>query len=43
MTANLDCLVSVCEEVRNPVGECGTQALNVKFHKPYYKYDLNKP
>ncbi len=30
MTANLNCLGSVCEEVHYPVAECGTEAQSGK-------------
>lgn len=30
-TANPNCLGSVCEEVRYPVAECGTEAQSVQF------------
>ncbi len=31
VTANLNCLRSVCEEVHDPLAECGTQAQSAEF------------
>ncbi len=32
MTANPNCLGSVCEEIQCQVAECGIQAQSAKFH-----------